>query len=75
MTGRHYTLEDLIAAERAGQTNPDRHLIERLAEERAYELIHQRSVEMLRLARREAMTKGPNWLRMLEEQANQPWSA
>lgn len=71
----HYTLEDLMAAERAGQANPDHALIERLAEVRAYELIHERSVEMLGLARRSAAEKGSNWSQMIEEQAAQEWEA
>lgn len=75
MNGRHYTLEDLIAAERVGRSDPDPRLIERLAETRAYELLHERTVEMLGLARREASKVGPAWSALIEDQANAPWSA
>lgn len=75
MTGRHYDLDDLIAAELAGRAYPDPALVELLAEQRAHELIHERSCEMLGMARRSAAAKGPAWAALIEEQANAPWSA
>lgn len=71
----HYTLDDLIAAELTGRADPDPCLVERLAEIRAYELLHERTVEMLGLARRSAAAKGPAWAALIEDQADAPWSA
>ena len=70
-----YAFDDLIAAELAGREYPDPALVERLAEQRAHELVHARSVEMLGLARRCAARVGPNWLALIEDQASEPWSA
>lgn len=74
MGGRHYTLDDLIAAEQAGRADPDPALVERLAEQRAYELIHARSVEALGLARREARARhGTAWEALIADQAEAEW--
>lgn len=76
MGGRHYTLNDLIAAEIAGRADPDPALIERLAEQRAYELLHERSIEALGMARYEARQRhGTAWEALIADQANAPWEA
>lgn len=45
------------------------------AEQRAHQLLHERSLEMLGMARREAAKKGPAWAEMLESSAARPWEA
>ncbi|ADU49178.1 hypothetical protein [Intrasporangium calvum] len=70
----NYSLDDLLAAELAGREYPDPDLIERLAEQRAHELLHERAVEMLGLARREALDRhGPAWAALIADQAAAEW--
>ena len=73
MTGDPHDFDERHAAFVAGMDTIPRELVERLAEQRAYELIHERSIEMLNLARHEARKKGPNWAQMIEEAAAEPW--
>lgn len=68
-----YSHDDLQYAWVAGYERGLAERVELEAEHRAHAIIHERSVEMLCLARESARPKGEAWLRMIEDQATQDW--
>lgn len=70
-----YDFEEQHAAYIAGFEDGRREANRIAAEAIAQQLLQDRANEMLGLARREAAQKGPNWLALVTEAAEDPWSA
>ncbi|GAA6524377.1 hypothetical protein [Intrasporangium sp. DVR] len=68
-----YTFDDLQAAYLAGIEQGRMERVDVEAEQRAYELVHERAVEALGLARSEASKVGPAWAALVEDAAAVPW--
>lgn len=69
-----YTFDDVQHAYQTGYDAGRMARVELEAEQRAHALIHERAVEMLGLARREATERhGPAWAAMVLESASAPW--